>query len=554
MGDIPQPFVQIVWTSSCERGKIAESGVWFPYFAPGVLVLSKVVIYIILVGLLLGAFGWGCSSGDDQQKPGSFGRIDGQRHEGDFSVSGRLVGPDEKALANETLTLRVVASRSPWKSETQSLVVIRTDEQGSFKHTENLHLPADDAIKRYRFIFEREETALRGPASARLGFAPRDLTATMDLGEVRLHESTFLASGIVTNQDGDLIPQALIVSDFGSINENQSEGTSPEIFGRFHSNDGGKFRAIGERRGDAIKLIAMAEGYLRQEAVVHVGDATVSFALQPAGAAKGRLILPNGFTPHDVIASVESDDGSESCALIVDAQGLFEIKWLEGGTYTFRAYLRDWRNRPLREISGVEIQPGKVKEIGDVEIPYIATRLELVVEEPSMMDPQEILVTMNRPGTRERQAGFYLRKPDRFYLMPVETFDMHLAASGFRTTTIHDVKEGVVRIKMKTGIPVRINHNLDRMVPKDIELSCFPVAKKVDLFATQRRVENGVHLLAAPGTYRILVSVKRKGNMYSRVAVETNIPDIEVLDRDEEQVFAIHLDAEAVLAAIAKLK
>jgi hypothetical protein len=109
--------------------------------------------------------------------------------------------------------------------------------------------------------------------------------------------------------------------------------------------------------------------------------------LKPAGAIKGRIILPEGGDPSNVYALAFGVDRFSIC----DTSGKFKLKNISEGTYSLR-FVSSLSGYGTYDTTNIHVTSGDTSDIGVIELPY--TDIPLLKNVALTLDTMKEIVTI----------------------------------------------------------------------------------------------------------------------------------------------------------------
>jgi protocatechuate 3,4-dioxygenase beta subunit len=263
------------------------------------------------------------------------------------TVSGRLVGPNEKPVAGR--------------------VSVHEDDRGSAPIAYG-DWPTADADAEGRFRVERVPPGSHAVAVTAPGYASQRLSADVgtagtpvDLGDIVL-ETGLTIRGRVRDHNGSAIAEAQVNAfarrpGFGNMNSARSE---PD----------GSF-VLGGLTPGTYRVTARASGYGVATRSVEAGGDGGDFVLDAAGGVTG-LVVDEAGKPVDAFRVMARPKQEESgfrvpptYEMVADAEGRFTLEDMAAATYVLQVSAPD---RADGVVSNVKIAPGALVDVGRIRL------------------------------------------------------------------------------------------------------------------------------------------------------------------------------------------
>ncbi len=393
-------------------------------------------------------------------------------------------------------------------------------------------------------VFKREveiSTVVRGntpPLTVRLPMSSETLKDDIDLGTLTLKGPNLLASGHIRDLAGNPIAGAHF--DIWNGRDQAPAATTKKI-GRPQSDKFGAFQIYGETTASDLRISAYAANHFQERVNVKTGETNVNISLSRVCKIKGRLIMPEGIDGRFFWVVATKDQTHE-----VQPDGHFELSYLKPGPHKFAVMVRG-KPRPYAFEKEVILEGGEIRDLGDIPVQVSGTKLDIVVKSPVFRQRYNGLrIDLFAPGSKKHLAWFSIDEQKDTILMPADVCDIYASKTGFRTELYENVAKGELTIKLKKGIPIRIQVGNKEEIPKGGFIN-FTAENANPIWyysPSEAADEKGRIFIMEPGEHKLKAFLKTKIAQRLGTAISITPKTIDVLDSNKEQIFQVRIAQE----------
>ena len=377
-------------------------------------------------------------------------------------VSGRLVRRDGTAWP--PVHLRAWPNLFPDPEGGRRSERLGVAEGGRFRLVLRLPCPPG-GTRRYRLILDSQsigQSAMETTLDLSRDFPPGET----DIGDVVLDHGLFLATGIVIDQDGQPVAEALVRARQKVRGRSSSLTRTLRTSGAARTGEDGHFELWLLEKRDApegdLELWALHDDHPRSPHLeCPVGARGLRLVLPHSGGLAGSFRFAPGQGKDDLHAELVTAAGPRH--LPIAADGSFAARRLPRGELTFRARHREILGTPGSEwdllIDGIEIEADQTcrdPRLQEIELPGMLHRITLTV-----VDERGAPI----PGIRLRRSDLdpgrvsELTSGDPKGEMTIQTrtlpLDVEIRAYGYRPQRIEGLAEDR-KVILKRGVTVRL--------------------------------------------------------------------------------------------------
>ncbi len=448
------------------------------------------------------------------------------------TLKGRLIDEAGEPIKDSKIFLQVFADKGQGTRGDSHYV--STTRTGQFKVP--LSRGFDSRVFKREIEISTEARENTPPLTVRLPMSSEALKDDIDLGTLTLKGPSLLASGHIRDLAGNPIAGAHF--DIRNGRDEAPDATTKKI-GRLQSDKRGAFQIYGETTASTLHISAYAANHFQEGVEVKTGAPNVNISLSRVCKLKGRLIMP------------EDIDGRFFWVLAVKGQthdvqpdGHFELSYLKPGPHKF-AVLRRGKARPYAFEKEVILKGGETRDLGDIPVQVSGTKLDIVVKSPVFKGRYNGLrIDLFAPGSKNHLTWFSIDEQKDTILMPADVCDIYASKVGFRTELYESVAKGELTIKLKKGIPIRIQVENKEEIPKGGFINFAAENASPMWYYSPRETadEKGRIFIMEPGEHKLKAFLKTKIEQRLGKAITITPKSIYVLDSHQEQVFQVKIE------------
>lgn len=503
----------------------------------------------------------------------------------ELAITGRVLKPGGEPLAGLECSCSLQPADYEREGAPGGRSRFRTDAFGGFRLSAGADL---DGRGERRFLLLA--TTLATPDGPDLVSAEVELrlpfaSGEIHVGDIPLASVPVVASGIVRDEAGSPVAGARVsavvhrqVPEGGFLATSERSYSEGEWYwsplAQAEADAAGRFRIQAFCKAALVGLQASAEGLpSNQRLSVPCGAAGIELVLGKPGRLEGSVLLSPGISPEILSVRLVAPPDETVERSTPGPDGTFRLAKIPPGVYRLELALERER-QPLWSLPGLEMGPGTPP--ADPRLQRIDLRgrirvIELLVEDERGRPIPGACATLlaegttidglpGLVGTREAWTG----ADGRAVLHASRSVLLEVNAPGRRARRLEPAA-GPNRVVLSPGIPVKL------ILEEQLELPAPPFYLYARLAWTDDRGESREHwkqgagpgtdgclgaerstrvLLPGPGRYRVCWSwlvLRPTGRSRSGLAGTCSVPEIQVLDQEQEQCFPVRLgmDGEA---------